>query len=397
MDPTVNEWLNLVIRWIHVITGIAWVGASFYFNWLLIRLTPSEENDPEVAGELWAIHAGGFFRVQKRRIAPGRLPDSLHWFKWEAYWTWISGFMLLVLVYYVGAGVYLVDPNVSDIGEGAAIAIGLGTLFGGWLVYDWLWRSDLGSNRDITTVISCLLVAGFAYGLSQVLSPRAAYIHVGAMLGTFMVGNVLRVIMPSQRQLVASTVEGREPDERLSAEAELRSLHNNYLTLPVLFIMVSAHYPSTYGHEHGWVVLLGLSAVGVLVRHYFNIRHHAGDWPGAWMLVVAVLLACALAWWVAPRAPASVADSPGVALSEIREIFDRRCVSCHAAKPTQPGFAAPPKGVAFDTAQEIKAKIELINVQTVLTTVMPLANLTRMTREEREVLGRWIRDGAQVE
>ncbi len=268
MDPTVTEWLDLVVRWAHVVTGIAWIGASFYFNWLLNRLIPPEEDDERVLGELWAIHAGGFFRVQKRNLPPGRVPEPLHWFKWEAYWTWITGFALLVIVYYVGAGAHLIDPGVADIGPGAAIAIGVGALVVSWFVYDLLWRSPLAGTGWIAAAVSFALLTGVAWGLSQVFSGRGAYIHVGAILGTLMAGNVLRVIMPAQRELVAAAEQGREHDAALTAFAEQRSLHNNYMTLPVLFVMVSNHFPTTYGHAFNWAVLAALLLAGAGVRHY---------------------------------------------------------------------------------------------------------------------------------
>ncbi len=396
MDPVISEWLNLVIRWIHVITGIAWIGASFYFNWLLIRLRDPESDHPRVLGELWAIHAGGFFRVQKRRIEPGQLPAPLHWFKWEAYWTWISGFLLLVLVYYVGAELYLVDPEVADIGPGFAVALGIGTLVLGWLVYDLLWRSRLARHAVVASSVSFLLLAALSYGLDQIFSARGAYIHVGAVLGTLMVGNVFFVIMPAQRELVAATNEGRAQDPALTERAELRSLHNNYLTLPVLFVMISNHYPSTYGHEQGWLVLLGLFLVGAGVRHYFNVRERRGNWGAAGWLAASAAGVIAIAYvTVAPAPPRDGVDEQ-VAFVEVREVISRHCVSCHSARPTSELFKEAPKGVAFDTADQIRRHAAQIHAQTVATRVMPLGNLTRMTSEERALIGNWIAQGAQT-
>ena len=308
MDPIVSEWLNLVVRWVHVIVGIAWIGASFYFNWLLNHLRPAEGGEPDVTGELWALHAGGFFKVQKKTIAPGQLPEPLHWFKWEAYWTWISGFVLLVLVYYIGAKVYLVDPAVADISPLVAVVIGLGALIVSWFVYDLLWRSPLAQQGWPAMVISLLLALGLAYGFTQVFSGRGAYIHVGAVLGTLMAGNVFWVIMPAQRELVAATNEGRPQDPKFGAFAEQRSLHNNYMTLPVLFVMVSNHYPSTYGHAYNWLVLAGLFVIGAGVRYYFNIRHKKGTVQSAWMLGAAAVATVALFFLVVPPAPPESAD-----------------------------------------------------------------------------------------
>jgi len=397
MNPILSEWLGLAIRWIHVITGIAWIGASFYFNWLLNHLIAAREGEEKgeerVVGELWAVHAGGFFKVQKRTLPPGQLPDPLHWFKWEAYWTWISGFALLVLVYYAGASAYLIDPAVADIRPATAIAIGIGSLVGSWFVYDGLWRSPLAHNRALCSAISCLLLVGLAWGLSRVFSGRGAYIHVGAVLGTLMVGNVHRVIMPAQRQLVAATQSGAEQDRALTRQAELRSLHNNYLTLPVLFVMISNHYPMTYGYRWNWVVLLVLFAVGAAVRHYFNVRHRRGNLASAWLLVLPAAVVALLAWFTAPAALAPDAAARKVSFARVQAVIDRRCVTCHSAHPTSPLFTSPPKDVMFDTASQIAARAAQIRTQVVVTRAMPLGNLTHMTREERELVARWIDQG----
>jgi len=397
MDPHYSEWLGLVVRWVHVITGIAWIGASFYFNWLLNRLLPPPPDERLATGELWAIHAGGFFKVQKRRIPPGELPEPLHWFKWEAYWTWISGFALLVLVYYLGASAYLIDPSVADISPATAIGIGLASLVVSWLVYDLLWSSRLAAERPrISTALSLALLALLTWGLGEIFSGRGAYIHVGAVIGTLMVGNVFRVIMPAQRQLVAATHSGGEQDAALAANAERRSLHNNYMTLPVLFIMVSNHYPGSYAHEHAWLVLLALFAAGTLARHYFNVRQRVGNVAPAWMLVAAGAIVAGLAWLTTPRG-AGEADGGAVAFAEVRPIIEARCVSCHAESPASEMFRAPPMGVVLETPEQIRAQAPAIEAQTVATQAMPLGNLTGMTPEERELLGRWIRAGARIE
>ncbi len=397
MDATLGEWLNLVIRWIHVITGIAWIGASFYFNWLLNRLVAPPPGDTRVLGALWAIHAGGFFRVQKRRIPAGELPEPLHWFKWEAYWTWISGFALLVLVYYVGARLYLIDPAVADLSAPAAVAVGLVSLVVSWFVYDLLWRSPLGQRRILATAISCLLLVLLTYALCRVFSGRGAYIHVGAVLGTLMVGNVFRVIMPAQRELVAATRAGREQDEALSAASEQRSLHNNYLTLPVLFVMVSNHYPTTFAHPLNWLILLVLFAAGGLVRHYFNVRHRRGNWASSWLLALAAVAVAGVAYLTAADGARTTAAGPPVRFAEVRAIVDRHCLSCHSATPTSELFVTAPKNVVFDTAEQIRRQAPQIRAQTVTTHAMPLGNLTAMTLEERGVLARWIAQGAALE
>ncbi len=401
MDPHVSEWLNLVVRWIHVITGIAWVGASFYFNWLLNRLTRPDTVEAGVTGELWAIHAGGFFQVRKREVAPGGRLSHLHWFKWEAYWTWISGFALLVLIYYMGARVYLIDPGVAEIGVGAAVAIGVGVLVLGWFVYDFLWRSPLAERGWVAVAASLALFVGLAYGLGQVFSGRGAYIHVGAVLGTLMAGNVLRVIMPAQRQLVAAAEAGGRPDPVLAADAERRSLHNNYMTRPVLFIMVSNHYPATFGHRYGWLVLVALFAVGAGVRHYFNLRHR-GNWSNAWIVAAAAAGTIAIAAATAPSAwwdAGSRAGAPGEAVSfaEARHIIVKKCLTCHSRQPTHEAFDVAPKDVKFDTPEQIRAQADRIRSTAVATETMPLGNLTEMTAAERARLGRWIDQGAPIE
>ena len=397
MDPLVSEWLNLVVRWIHVITGIAWVGASFYFNWLLNHLIAPQKDEQAVVGELWAIHAGGFFKVQKRNIEPGHLPTPLHWFKWEAYWTWISGFLLLAIVYYMGANVYLIDRNVADISNGTAITIGIGTLIGGWFVYDLLWRSPLAQNRPLANALSFLLVVAVAFGLSHVFSGRGAYIHVGAMLGTLMAGNVFRVIMPAQRQLVAATEQGTGQDTTLAKSAELRSLHNNYMTLPVLFIMISNHYPSTFGHTFNWVVLTVLFVVGALVRHYFNVRHSQGNWASAWLLGAAAASVAGLAYLIAPPSTPEASNTERVSFAQVRNILQQRCTSCHSSNPTSDLFPVAPKNIALDTPEQVRNLALQIKAQTVTSLAMPLGNITQMTEAERDVLGQWIDQGAHID
>ncbi len=388
MNPIVSEWLNLIVRWAHVITGIAWIGASFYFNWLLNRLRDPEPADDKIMGELWALHAGGFFKVQKRRMNPGSLPEPLHWFKWEAYWTWITGFTLLVLIYYFGASAYLIDRSVANISPATAIAIGLGTLVFGWFGYHLLWSwPAIKTRRRLGALISFLLVVAIAYGLGEVFSGRGAYLHVGAMLGTIMVGNVFAVIMPAQRQLVAATLQGAEQDMQLAENAGLRSLHNNYMTLPVVFVMLSIHYPGTYGYEHGWAVLAAMFLVGALVRHYFNVRHVQGNWAAAWMLGAAALMIAAIAVLTAPQqAPAGQPISTAQAMS----IVQARCTPCHSANPTRPEFQPAIKGLMFDTPEEVRKESLRVLAQAVQSTAMPLGNLTGMTKEERAHLGAWL-------
>ena len=396
MEAYILDWLNLLVRWFHMITGIAWIGASFYFVWLDDHLlAPREKSatDKGVSGELWAVHGGGFYNAQKYKMAPATLPEPLHWFKWEAYTTWISGFFLLCLMYYVGAEVYLIDRNVADIGKFAAIAIGVGSMAGGWLVYDLLCKSPLGKNDAVLGGVLFVLTVAAAWGLCQVFSGRGAYIHFGAMLGTIMVANVFFVIIPGQKELVRAKVEGREPDPAHGMRGKQRSVHNTYFTLPVLFTMMSSHYAMTYGHARNWLILAAISFAGAAIRIYFVSRHkgHASPLPA--LAGIVTLAAVALA--IAPplREVGTTPAAPAEEFARVLSIVQSRCAACHAQSPTQPGFAAAPKGVMLDTAQRIAAQAAPINQQ-VSSHVMPLANLTGMTDAERETIAQWFAHGA---
>jgi len=397
MDAYLGQWLNLALRWGHVITGIAWIGTSFYFNWLNSRLAPPppERSEPGVEGELWSVHGGGFYRVVKYAVAPEHLPRTLHWFKWEAYATWLTGFALLVLVYYLGAASFLVDAHGSRLGPRAAIAAGIGTLVLSWLVYDAVCRSPLGHRSVALAALLFVLGTALAWGLSQLLSARAAYVHVGAAIGTIMAANVLMVIIPSQQDMVAALMQGRAPDARRGAQAALRSLHNNYLTLPVLFIMVSSHYPATYGHAHSWAILAALSLIGVATRHWFNLKNRGRR--NAWLLPAAALGLLTLALATAPRSgPASAGAGDAVSFAEVRVIVARRCAACHSSAPTMAGLPVAPLGVLLDTPDQIRATAPRILAVAVEAQTMPLGNVTGMTPEERALVGRWIRAGAAL-
>src|SRR5438128_11103019 len=355
MEAHLAQWLNLALRWAHVITGIAWIGTSFYFNWLNSRLAPlpPARREPGVAGELWSVHGGGFYRVVKYTVAPGEVPRTLHWFKWEAYATWLTGFALLVLVYYVGAASFLVDPQSARLSPGAGVAVGVAALIVSWLVYDALCRSALGARPFALAATLFVLATALAWGLAGLLSPRAAYLHVGAAIGTIMAANVLMAIIPAQREMVAALTAGRPPDAARGEQAALRSLHNNYLTLPVLFIMVSNHHPATYGNGLNWAILAGLSVVGVLTRHWFNIRNQGRR--AVWILPAAALGMVLLAFVSQPkRLPAPPADAGSVAFTDVRVVMARRCAACHSATPTMAGFAAAPAAVRHDTRAQIR-------------------------------------------
>lgn len=271
MDVPFRELLDLLIRWVHLIAGIMWIGNSMLFNWLDRNLVKVSERKGH-EGEIWLLHSGGFYQVEKKQLAPSEMPAILHWFKWQNGVTWISGISLLIVVYYLGGGALLVDPSVSDLGPSAAIGLGLGSIVGSWVMYDLIWRSPLGKKGLPAVVLSFALLFGVAFGLTQLLSGRAAFMHVGVIMGTLMTGNVWMVIMPSQRELVQATTEGREQDHAIAMRAKQRSIHNNYMTFPLLFVMISNHYASTYGNRFNWAVLFVLMVSSALVRHFMNIR-----------------------------------------------------------------------------------------------------------------------------
>jgi len=394
------EWLNLLVRWLHVITGIAWIGASFYFVWLDNSLRPpapgGELAKKGVAGELWAVHGGGFYNPQKYMVAPAELPADLHWFKWEAYSTWLSGFALLTIVYYFNAQAMMVDRSVADLSSWQAVGIGLGSLVVAWVVYDLLCRSKLGKHDLAFGAVVFAFLVGAAWVLTHWLSGRAAYIHVGAMIGTIMVANVAMVIIPGQRKMVNAMRAGDKPDPVYGIRGKQRSVHNNYFTLPVLFIMISNHFAMTYHHAHAWAVLGMIMLAGVFIRHFFNLRHKGRiEWRYP---AIGVLLLAAVAIAIAPPAPvASAAGANGGAqFAQVQGIIAQRCVSCHAAHPTQPGFAAAPAGVALDDAQGISRNAARIYQQAVQLKAMPLANMTNMTDAERAQLAVWFESGAKT-
>ncbi|MET0981540.1 MAG: urate hydroxylase PuuD [Telluria sp.] len=407
LAPYGLEWLNLLVRWLHIITGIAWIGASFYFVWLDNTIRPpapgSELAKKGVAGELWAVHGGGFYNPQKYLVAPAELPKELHWFKWEAYSTWLSGFALLVIVYYLNAQAMMVDRSVLELSSWQAVGIGLGSLVAGWLVYDLLCKSPLGKHDLAFGLVIFAFLVGASYVLTHLLSGRAAYLHIGAMIGTIMVANVAHVIIPGQRKMVNAMMAGQQPDPVHGIKAKQRSVHNNYFTLPVLFLMISNHYAMTYNHRHAWAVLAVVMAAGVLIRHFFNLRHKGRvEWkyPAAGVALLAVL-----AVLIAPKPPQLVEPmQPGVdhaaqhiaQFAQVRAIVDQRCVSCHAAQPTQPGFATAPAGVLLDSPQHIAQHAARIYQQTVQLKAMPLANLTHMTDAERAQVGAWFEAGAKT-
>ncbi len=402
MDTGLRELLDLIFRWIHVIAAIMWIGNSLLFNWLDRNLLPPKQARHGGQGEIWLLHSGGFYQVEKTMLAGAELPRPLHWFKWQAYTTWLSGAVLLVLVYYLGGGALLVDPALSPLSRGSAIAVGIGLLVVAWLVYDVLWRSPLAGSPRAAGVVSFGLVMAAAYALTQLFAGRAAFLHVGAMLGTLMAGNVFMKIMPSQRQLVAAVAEGKGPDPVLAEQAKLRSIHNNYMTFPVIVLMLSSHFPSFYGHRFSWLLLGILLLAGAGVRHILNIRFTYPGWMPALTATTAVAVAALalVAFWPPGREPATrpqLADAGPVSFAVARSVIDRRCTVCHSVNPADRTFGVAPGGVAFDRPAQIRAQAERIRARAVTTQTMPPANRTWMTEEERGILGRWIEQGARIE
>ncbi len=393
------EFFGMLVRWLHVIAGIAWIGSSFYFIWLDRSLEPPEPGSEAarqgVGGHLWAVHGGGFYNPQKYTVAPGRLPERLHWFKWEAYTTWLSGTALLALVYWHRAGVMMIDANVAALTPWQAVAVGAGSMVVSWMVYDLFCRSPLGKHETVLGVIIFALLVVLGWGLARFLGGRAMFIHVGGCLGTIMAANVFCVIIPGQKRMVAAIRAGKVPDPLDGVRGKQRSVHNNYFTLPVVFTMFSNHYAATYSHAHSWAVLALIAGAGVALRHFFNLRHkgiYAWQYPG----LGAVLLGLAC-WWTAPRIVPLPPVQGEVNFNRVREILGQHCVACHSPAPTFPGILVPPAGVLLHTPAEILRNSERIHLQTVVTRLMPLGNIRQMTDGERAVIAAWMKAGAKAE
>lgn len=394
-----RELADLVFRWMHVIAGIMWIGNSMLWNWIDRNLEPSREGKPGIQGEIWLLHSGAFYFMEKDLKGWDR-GRPLHWFKWQAYTTWLTGAALLVVVYYASGGALLVDPAVADLTATQATLIGVGTIAGGWLVYHHGLAKLLARAGGMAALLGLLLVLGVSYGLTHVFSGRAAFLHVGAMLGTLMAGNVFRVIMPAQRTLVAAVEQGRTPDPAPAKRAKERSIHNNYMTFPVIVLMLSSHYSGLYATRWSWLVLGMLVLAGASVRHILNIRFTFPRWKPA---LAATMAASILALYALAARPAAARDtrvdtgSGTVTFAQANAVIQKRCAVCHSADAADRTFGAAPAGVAFDTPAQIRARIERIRARAVETQTMPPANKTFMTDEERALLGRWIAQGGQVE
>lgn len=394
------EWVSLLVRWFHVIAGVAWIGASFYFIWLdnSLRTPPEWKKEKGIKGDLWAVHGGGFYEVAKYAYGPEKMPQTLHWFKWEAYTTWLSGMALLILVYYFGASAYLIDPRVQSLTPALAITYGLLFIFGGLALYEGACRSKMGQHPKIFTIFLVTFIV-FACWLSTFLfSGRGAYIHVGALVGTIMAGNVFFNIMPAQRKMVDAVANKKDIDPTWGEGAKLRSVHNNYFTLPLLFIMISNHYPMTYQHDFNWLILVYIIGLSAYVRHYFNLKHKGIKKPS--ILVFGALGMALLALWVSWPKPITanpIINEQSMMQSQIltpieTKVFDTiqtHCAACHAAKPSDPIFTTAPLGVMLDSWQQIQSHAPKIVNRTSITKDMPLMNKTNMTNEERELLLTW--------
>jgi uncharacterized membrane protein len=387
------EWLNIVVRVMHITFGIAWIGASFYFVWLENALNRTENVRDELAGNLWAVHGGGFYYLEKYKVAPKTIPKNLHWFKYEAYFTWVSGFALLFIIYYFNAQAMLIDTNVMKMSTAAAIGIGIGSFVVAWLLYDLLCKSPLAKKGWLFSLIGLILLAGFAWFYSQVFSGRGAFIHFGAMIGGIMVANVFFVIIPSQKAMVNAGKKGVPPDPQKGQKALFRSLHNNYFTLPVLFVMVSNHFPSTFGNEYQWLTLVTISLGSAGIKHWLNLRERGQ--LSVWVLPASVILLLAVAYGTAPKMNNAKCDD--VSFAAINSIIQQRCITCHSSRPSDAVYTSAPNGVKYDTPQEIASKKELILQRVVITKTMPQNNKTNMTLEERELIRCWIEQGAKTQ
>lgn len=394
----ISSWIEFAVRWVHVITGIAWIGSSFYFIALDLGLHRDRNLASGADGEEWQVHGGGFYHIQKYLIAPDQMPGDLIWFKWESYATWLSGFALLVLVYYLGAEFYLVDPSVADIGTVQAVLISLASLTFGWIAYDQICKSKFGDDNTRLMILLYVILVGMAYFYTSVFSGRAALLHLGAFTATIMSANVFFIIMPNQRIVVADLQAGRTPDAKYGKIAKQRSTHNNYLTLPVIFMMLSNHYPLAFASEMNWLIAALVFLMGVTIRHYFNTLHMRAGNP-IWTWLVTALIFVVIMWLsTAPMFQAQEREEAhGPALrfaqaegfADVQDIVMGRCSMCHAAEPAWEGMHWPPKGVRLETEHQIAMAAKEIYLQAGLTHAMPPANLSYMQQDERAQIVAW--------
>jgi uncharacterized membrane protein len=393
MSGILVDWVEIFVRWLHVIAGIAWIGSSFYFVHLDLSLKQRPGLPERAYGEAWQVHGGGFYHMVKYLVAPARMPDELTWFKWEAYATWLSGMALLVLVYYLAAELYMIEPAVSALSPGQAVLLSIGGLVAGWVLYDLMCRSPLGRNDLGLSIAGFMLLMLFAWGYSQLFSGRGAFMQMGALIGTIMVANVLMVIIPGQRKVVADLIAGRTPDPRHGQRGKQRSVHNNYLTLPVVFVMIGTHYPLAFATRWSWLMLGLVIVMSVLIRHFYNTRHKG--LPSPWWTWIVVALCGAAIVGLSSGGPSygpTVEARPGLVVveGEAEQTVIGRCSMCHAPQPVWEGIPHAPKGVLLDTPQRVQLEARRIASNAVWTKAMPPGNITGMTDDERALLATWL-------
>ncbi|MGA7485402.1 MAG: urate hydroxylase PuuD [Xanthobacteraceae bacterium] len=396
METVLTEWLSLVVRWLHVVAAIAWIGSSFYFIHLDLSLRPRAGLPQGVQGDAWQVHGGGFYHMVKYLVAPARMPDELTWFKWEAYTTWLSGFTLLVIVYYLGAELYLIDRSVLDLTAPTAAAIAFGSLMLAWLTYEALCRSPLRRHEVALALLGYVFLVALTYGFTHVFSGRGAFTQIGALVGTIMVANVFAIVIPNQKKTVAALLKGETPDPAWGAEAKQRSVHNNYLTLPVVFLMIANHYPLMFATRFNWLIVAIVLAIGPVIRHFFNSRHEGKGSPW-WTWAVAATGMIAIAW-LSGAGPGGIGPRAGKADAQAAEnTVLIRCSMCHRDEPVWPGVHAPPQGILLDTPESIRRHARLIEINAVRSRAMPPGNVTEMTPQERAMLAAWLAAGAPAQ
>jgi uncharacterized membrane protein len=398
LEIVLTELLSAVIRWTHVIAGVAWIGSSFYFIHLDLSLKKPHTGPTGIKGEAWQVHGGGFYQMVKFMVAPPAMPDELTWFKWEAYATWLSGFSLLVVVYYFNAELFLIDKSVLDMSAPVAAAIAFLSLAAAWLAYEALCRSPLGKHEVALALVSFVFLVALTYAFTRVFSGRGAFTQIGALIGTIMVANVFAIIMPYQRKTVAALIAGKEPDSYWGEIGKQRSVHNNYLTLPVIFLMLSNHYPLFFGTKYNWIIVAIVLLIGPVIRHFYNSRHEGKPSPW-WTWFVAAFGMMLVAWLCSLGPPVQKAgDLPATPkFAAVQEIVTSRCSMCHSAEPVWAGFGAPPKGVRLDSGDQIALHAKMIAINAVKSNAMPPGNVTEMTLDERQVLAAWLAAGAPAQ
>jgi uncharacterized membrane protein len=395
------DWITFAVRWLHVVTAIAWIGSSFYFIALDLGLKKAADLPVGAYGEEWQVHGGGFYHIRKFLVAPPNLPEHLIWHKYQSYFTWLSGFVLLALVYYLHADLFLIDRNVLDVPAWQAIAISIASLAVGWLIYDTLCKSPIGTSQNGLMVVLFFVLVAMAWGYTQAFTGRAALLHLGAFTATIMSANVFMIIIPNQKIVVADLIAGRVPDAKYGRIAKQRSLHNNYLTLPVIFLMLSNHYPLAFASQFNWLIASIVFLIGVLVRHFFNTMH-AGKGTPHWtwgasavlFIIIIWLSSLSVAQAAEPLSPKAAKHMKSDDFAPVVELVQSRCSMCHAAEPVWEGIHWAPKGVMLDTPERIAENALQIYLQAGVSHAMPPQNITELAPEDRAAIIKWFkRDG----